>query len=103
MSAIFLWLARGVFDTDVHCLVLQTLVADFDLRAGFVTVTVPNVAPANDYSIVRECWFFAHLILPAILAIFLCARLNRPAEHVLTIFAVFGDSGNDSEDFTITN
>ena len=34
--------------------VLQTLIADFDLRAGFVTVTVPNVAPANDYSIVRE-------------------------------------------------
>ncbi|KAI4525589.1 hypothetical protein K525DRAFT_261036 [Schizophyllum commune Loenen D] len=45
-----------------------TLIDDFDLRAGFVTVTVPNVAPANDYSIV-----------------------------------LFGDSGNDSEDFTITN
>ena len=69
MSAIFLWLARGVFDTDVHCLVLQTLVADFDLRAGFVTVTVPNVAPANDYSIVRECCFFSSFSLPCAISL----------------------------------
>ena len=37
--------------------VLDTLVEDFDLRAGYVTLTVPDVEPATDYSIVRE-WFF---------------------------------------------
>ena len=34
--------------------VLDTLVQDFDLRAGYVTLTVPDVEPATDYSIVRE-------------------------------------------------
>ncbi|KAL1739273.1 hypothetical protein HDZ31DRAFT_69112 [Schizophyllum fasciatum] len=49
-------------------LLLQTLADGFDLHSGSVSFTVPNVQPANDYSIV-----------------------------------LFGDSGNDSEDFTITN
>ena len=38
--------------------VLDTLVEDFDLRAGYVTLTVPDVEPATDYSIVRE-WIFS--------------------------------------------
>lgn len=30
------------------------LAQDFDLRAGWVTVTVPDVTPGNDYQITRE-------------------------------------------------
>jgi len=60
-----------------------TLAKGFDILDGKLPVTVPKVVPGDDWSIVCE-WkcSWRHLSL-------------------ISSLAVFGDSGNWSEDFTI--
>ena len=61
------------------------LASGFSILDGRHEITVPSVASGSDYAIVREY----------------CARLlPRQWSHTLL---VFGDSGNASPDFTITN
>ena len=68
---------------DIIMWALVTIASGFDILLGSIPVTVPNVTPADDWSIVCE-WkcSWRHLSL-------------------ITSLTVFGDSGNWSEDFTI--
>ena len=61
------------------------LAHDFDLRAGRVEVTVPDLITSTNYSIVCKCGFL------------------RCKAWLLTGIAVFGDSGNWGETFTIND
>ena len=61
------------------------LATDFPILDGFRTITVPDVEPGDDWSIVREY----HSLFSA--------RMNDLTQRS----TVFGDSGNNSPDFTI--
>lgn len=62
------------------------LAKNFSILEGRHEIQVPNVAPGDDYTIVRE-YLHVHI------------SIDRP---LIPGIPVFGDSGNDSPAFTIT-
>lgn len=67
---------------------LVTLASGFDILDGTVPITVPAVEPGDDYAVVREC------NVPILMTLGLA---------YISCCLVFGDSGNFSPAFTITN
>ena len=62
------------------------LAQNFDITLGRIEITVPNVESGSDYGLVRKYYLREHS--PGIVS-------DQPL--------VFGDSGNLSPNFTITN
>ena len=85
--------APHVFLVLFDCLTLTrsvvvTLASGFDILDGTVPIIVPDVEPGEDYAVVRECNS--------------STLISLSLAHI-TYCLVFGDSGNFSPAFTITN
>lgn len=80
---------RGEIVHNLTFLAENALASGFPINAGAANVTVPQVPTGNDYIVVRKSEQ--------------CRRPTRSASYYPAFVTVFGDSGNISPTFTITN